>query len=365
MHRLLAAALLSLVTVLTPSQHAFAGKPGKKPAKTTKAPKQATQKVTPAIPKGSADEIVLAAVGDTMMGSDYPDKDGLPPDDGASMLDAVAPYLSAADVAFGNLEGPLLDGGETEKCAPKAKGCYAFRVPTRYGKHLQDAGFDVMSLANNHGMDFGEAGLDSATKTLDDLGIAHTGKVGDIAYVSAKGQTIAVIGFAARTSYLSPTFYDLEQAKRLIDEAKQKTELIVISFHGGREGADGVNADLEKFAHYVIDEGADLVLGHGPHVLRGLEVYQGRLIAYSLGNFATYKKFGLKGPTALSAMLEVHLKKDGSFVKGQLHPLKQPYPGGPQLDPTGESIKVVQQLTKEDFPKSGVVLRDDGSFVAP
>lgn len=373
MRRLLAAVCLSFVTVLTPPINAFAGKPSQKPKKATKAPKKAVKDVKPALPKGSADEIVLAAVGDTMMGSDYPDKDGLPPDDGASMLREVAPYLSAADVTFGNLEGPLLDGGKTEKCEPKAKGCFTFRVPTRYGQHLKDAGFDVMSLANNHGMDFGEDGLDSSAKTLDDLGIAHTGKVGDIAYVSVKGQTIAVIGFAARTSYLSPTFYDLEQAKKLITEAKKKTELIVISFHGGKEGAgaqsfvrnDGVNADLEKFAHYVIDEGADLVIGHGPHVLRGMEVYQGRLIAYSLGNFATYKKFGLKGPTALSAILEVHFAKDGAFLKGQLHPLKQPFPGGPLLDPTGESIRVVQQLTKEDFPKSGVVINDDGSFLAP
>jgi hypothetical protein len=370
MHRLLAAALLTLVTGLTPPINAFAGKPSKK---TTKAPKKTTREVRPDLPKSSADQLVLVAVGDIMMGSDYPNEDGLPPDDGASMLAEVTPYLSAADVAFGNLEGPLLEGGKTEKCAPGAKSCYTFRVPTRYGAYLKDAGFDVLSLANNHGMDFGEEGLDSSAKTLDDLGIAHTGKVGDIAYVISKEQTIAIIGFAARTSYLSPTFYDLPQAKKLIDEAKKKTELIVISFHGGKEGAsaqsfvrnDGVNADLEKFAHYVIDEGADLVIGHGPHVLRGLEVYQDRLIAYSLGNFATYKKFGLKGPTALSAILEVHFKKDGAFVRGQLHPLKQPFPGGPKLDPTGECIKVVQSLTKDDFPKSGVIFKDDGSFLAP
>jgi hypothetical protein len=348
----------------------------KKKANTLAAAKKETKKskaITPPTPSGGKDNIVFIGVGDTMMGSDYPDKSGLPDDDGAGMLKEVTPYLSAADIAFGNLEGPLLDGGSSAKCKPKEKGCYAFRVPTRYGEHLKDAGFDVMSLANNHGMDFGEEGLNSSTKALDALGIAHTGKIGDIAYVAAKDKTIAVIGFAARPTYLSPTFYDLEQAKELIDEASKKTDLIVISFHGGREGAtaqsfkrdDGVNADLEKFAHFVIDNGADLVIGHGPHVLRGMEIYSGRLIAYSMGNFATYKKFTLKGPTALTAMLEVHLAKDGAFVKGQIHPLKQPFPGGPLLDPTGESISVMKSLTEEDFPKSGVVIAEDGSFVAP
>ena len=145
-------------------------------------------------PTAYADEelITFGAVGDVMLGSLFPVPE-LAPDDGAGMLSEVTPVLSAVDVAFGNLEGPLVDEGVSTKCASsrssakpvrgkhrkrkkaKPKSCYAFQVPTRYGRYLRDAGFDVMSLANNHAMDFGADGRASSTRTLDELGIAHSG----------------------------------------------------------------------------------------------------------------------------------------------------------------------------------------------
>ncbi|MGH9554179.1 MAG: CapA family protein, partial [Terriglobales bacterium] len=127
------------------------------------------------IPCGKGgEEISIAAVGDIMLGSTYPETAPLPPEDGANLLAEVAPILTAADLAFGNLEGPMLEGGTTAKCsdeAARAGRCYAFRVPPRYGGHLKKAGFDVMSLANNHVMDFGLEGRASSAKTLDELGI--------------------------------------------------------------------------------------------------------------------------------------------------------------------------------------------------
>lgn len=381
---------LLLLFVLASFSYVASEALAKKPAKTTKKKKKPAPKkkevvqeekiaplpneVHPALPSGTSDEIVFVAGGDTMIGSDYPSEATLPPDDGAKVLADVTPILSAADIAFANLEGPLLDGGKSNKCKPKteSKGCYTFRTPTRYGKNFKDAGIDVMSLANNHGTDFGEEGLESSAKVLEELGIAHAGKVGDIAYLTSKGKTVAVIGFAASAGYLSATFWDLEKGKALLQEAQKKADIVVISIHGGREGAkhqhfnlsDGVNSALYQFAHGMIDEGADLVLCHGPHVLRGMEVYKGRLIAYSLGNFATYRRFNLQGVNGLSVLLEVHLGLDGSFLKGQLHPLKQPFPGGPVLDPSGESIARMRALTEADFPKTGAVIADDGSFTA-
>jgi hypothetical protein len=108
-------------------------------------------------PKGK-EPITIAAVGDIMMGSPYPNDSRMPPNDGADLLKEVTPILAAADIAFGNLEGPMIDGGVSAKCSPNSTRCFAFRVPTRYSKHLKQAGFDVMSLANNHANDFGEAG---------------------------------------------------------------------------------------------------------------------------------------------------------------------------------------------------------------
>src|SRR5262245_20843942 len=96
------------------------------------------------VPAHADEEITFSAVGDVMLGSAFPDEKNLPPEDGAGRLAELAPLLSAADITFGNLEGPLADSGETKKCgSKKTKKCYVFRVPTRYGKYLKDAGFKV------------------------------------------------------------------------------------------------------------------------------------------------------------------------------------------------------------------------------
>ena len=112
----------------------------------------------------------IAAVGDIMLGSTFPNETRMPPNDGADSLKEVTPILEAADIAFGNLEGPMLDGGTSGKCGNRPN-CFAFRVPTRYGKHLKAAGFDVLSLANNHAGDFFDYGLTCTRKVLDELGI--------------------------------------------------------------------------------------------------------------------------------------------------------------------------------------------------
>src|SRR6185503_10969237 len=173
------------------------------------------------------DVITIAAVGDIMMGSTSINDSFLPPNDGRDMLKEVTPIISAADIAFGNLEGPMLEGGKSAKCeepetktgayatptptptptkpgaaAKKPKVCFAFRVPTRYGQYLKDAGFDVMSLANNHAFDFGEMGRTSTRRVLDELGIKHAGSDRgqfSTAYLEVKGVRVAVIGFAHNT----------------------------------------------------------------------------------------------------------------------------------------------------------------------
>jgi Bacterial capsule synthesis protein PGA_cap len=323
--------------------------------------------------------ITFAFVGDVMLGSSFPDETGglLPPDDGAHLLDEVAPVLRAADVAFGNLEGPLVDGGTSEKCARSKPGrCYAFRVPTRYGKYLADAGFDVMSVANNHAGDFGEAGRASTRSVLDALGIRHAGAPGEIARLEVRGTRIALVAFS--TSSGTNDLRDLPEAVRLVKAAREGADLVVVSFHGGAEGADRQHVprgaenflgedrgDLRTFAHGAVDAGADLVVGHGPHVVRAMELYRGRLVAYSLGNFATYGGFNLSGPNGLSLVLEVRLAPDGAFLGGRVHPARQERPGGPRLDPSGGIIPVVRRLSQEDFGASAVRVGDDGTLAAP
>jgi poly-gamma-glutamate capsule biosynthesis protein CapA/YwtB (metallophosphatase superfamily) len=336
-------------------------------------------KVTPTptpISSNDKESLTIAAVGDIMLGSTSIDETFLPPNDGADILKEVTPILSKADIAFGNLEGPLLEGGKTEKCPPNSTRCFAFRVPTRYGKLLKNAGFDVLSLANNHAGDFGEYGRESTRKTLDALGIKHAGSDKlqfAIAVVESKGKRIAFIGFAHND--IVPNVNDLTFAKQLVEQANKKADLVVVSFHGGAEGVDQQHVpnrtemlgtekrgNLPLFARTVIDAGADLVLGHGPHVLRGMEIYKDRLINYSMGNFATYGMFSLKAETALTAIFEIKLAPDGKFLSGKIYAGKQPGRGGPVLDPSGEAIRKVRELSTADFGANAPKIADDGSF---
>jgi poly-gamma-glutamate capsule biosynthesis protein CapA/YwtB (metallophosphatase superfamily) len=249
-------------------------------------------------------------------------------------------------------------------------------MPTRYTKYLREAGFDVMSVANNHALDFGTVGQLSTRRSLDAQGIKHAG--GDrmkfsTAYLDVKGKKVAFIGFAHNA--VSPNVNDLVTAKRLVAEADKLADIVVVSFHGGAEGAAYQNVpkqtevffgekrgNLPLFARTVIDAGADLVLGHGPHVLRGMEIYKNRLIAYSLGNFATYGWFSLKNETALTVILEAHLASDGKFIGGQIHSGRQEGRGIPTLDPSGDAIKKIKALSKADFANTTPNIADDGTM---
>lgn len=331
----------------------------------------------PVVQTQTAERISIAAVGDIMLGSTNPPDRGLPLEDGAKMLVDVAPLLSAADIAFGNLEGPMLDGtGKSSKCGPNSRLCYAFRVPTRYGRHLKDAGFDLLSLANNHASDFGLEGRLSTKRVLDQLGIVHAGADrDDIPYMNIKGKRVGVVAFA--TNDISYNLNDIATARRVVAQVAQKADIVIVSFHGGAEGAGAQNVprgpetflgaprgNLREFTHAVVDAGADLVLGHGPHVVRGMEIYRNRLIAYSLGNFAFYS-FPFKGPTALSMILEVNLAPDGAFDGGTVHPLIQVGQSGPRQDKAATVLPVLRQLSITDFGATAAQVGTDGTITAP
>jgi poly-gamma-glutamate capsule biosynthesis protein CapA/YwtB (metallophosphatase superfamily) len=178
-------------------------------------------------------------VGDIMMASPFPNDTRMPPNDGADLLRAVTPILSAADIAFGNLEGPIVDSGTSAKCRPGSTQCFAFRVPTRYGKYLREAGFDVMSVANNHAGDFGYEGRVSTQRVLDEQGIKYAGSLqppATTAYLEVKGHKVAVIGFGHNNGM--PNVNDLENARALVVAAKRRADLVLVSFHGGAEGTN-------------------------------------------------------------------------------------------------------------------------------
>jgi hypothetical protein len=319
--------------------------------------------------------ILISSGGDIMLGSPYPNASRMPPNDGKDLLKAVKPIFEKADIAFANLEGPFFDGGNSGKCGASAGiTCFAFRMPTRYGAYLRDAGIDVVSLANNHANDFGEAGRTTTRRVLDEVGIKHAGSDKEqyaFTILDVKGKKVAVVAFAHNS--IVPNINDLDFARQLVEKAAKQSDIVMVTFHGGAEGAANarvpqktevflgeLRGNLPAFARTVIDAGADVVIGHGPHVLRGMEVYKDRLIAYSLGNFVTYGWFPLAGATAESLVLDVNLAADGKLIEGKIHPFIQRDRGILTPDQTKASIKTIKRLSQSDFPQSAPNISDDG-----
>ena len=314
--------------------------------------------------------ISIAAVGDMMIGTDYPE-DHLPDDDGISFLKDVAPVISAADIAFGNLEGVLVDGGEPGKKCSNPKACYLFRSPTRYAHHYRAAGFDVLSLANNHARDFGEEGRTSSMEAIAAAGMHHSGRVDDFASFEANGIRIAVLAYAVTKN--SNMMLDYELAFETVARFDASHDVVVVSFHGGAEGVDVTHVpfadeeyygeprgDVVWFARGVVDAGADLVIGHGPHVVRGMERYRDRLIAYSLGNFATYYGISVAGIKGVAPILTTTLDGEGKFIEARIVSTVQLRPAGPSIDPRDRALNLVRGLSIEDFGAPGLSFLPDG-----
>lgn len=321
-------------------------------------------------PNDAGNGISIAAVGDTMLGN-TPE---LPPEP-ATYLDPVEGEL-VGDVVFGNLEGTLTEVSESPKCGPKSNECFAFRMPPEYAEHLAEAGFTLMSNANNHSYDFGEAGLSETVAALEAAGIEQTGLPGEITIVKAGGERIAFVGFAPYA--YTPSLTDLESARILIEEADEQAPIVVVAIHAGAEGSDAGHVtgaeeiylgedrgNPEEFAHLAVDAGADLVLGSGPHVLRGIELYKHRLLAYSLGNFSGFHNFTTEGALGESVVLHVTLSPAGAFRSGRLASLRLVEAGQPVPDPSEEAAATIAALSAEDFGPTAIEVGPDGRLSAP
>lgn len=317
--------------------------------------------------------IRVIGVGDMMLGTNYPSASYLPAHDGKRLLDDVRSMLLGADLTFGNLEGTLVDKGGTAKTCQNPALCYVFRSPERYAQHFVDAGFDVLSLANNHSGDFGPEGRLRTKAALRDAGIEFAGLAGtdEYALFEKDGIKYGFCAFAPNTGTCD--IRNIPKAKALVAKVAQQSDITIVSFHGGAEGAAHQNVtrkteqfhgenrgNVHDFAHAVIDAGADIVFGHGPHITRAVELYKDRFIAYSLGNFCTYGRFSLAGPAGFAPIAEVQVKPNGEFVEGQLTSVYQQKAHGPKIDPKNQAVLKVIELTKADFPNTPLLIGKDG-----
>ncbi|QEC76533.1 CapA family protein [Mucilaginibacter ginsenosidivorax] len=323
------------------------------------------------------DSLCIAAMGDIMLGTSYPNNATLPPDSAVNSFNAVKPDLQGADVIFGNLEGSLLDSGDPAhyKLHQKSKA-FLFRMPTKYASVLKDAGFNLLSLANNHISDFDIKGRNSTTQTLDSLGINYAGLLIKPSTVfEVNGIKYGFCSFAPNANTVP--ILNLKGAASIISELKQRCDVVIVSFHGGGEGVNYEHVprkmesfinekrgDVYAFAHNAIDAGADLIFGNGPHVNRAMEMYKNRLIAYSLGNFCTYRCVSVAGICGLAPVLKVYVNKKGEFLSGKILSYRQAHDKGLERDTLNRAATRIRELTETDFPEGILNISDEGQITA-
>ncbi|HXG43171.1 MAG TPA: CapA family protein [Gemmatimonadales bacterium] len=305
--------------------------------------------------------------------------DGLPADSGRTLFAGVDSLLRG-EFVIGNFEGVLSDTGESAKCRKDSTVCYAFATPTWLAPRLVEAGFTHLNLANNHANDYGLEARLHTQRVFDSLGLRWYGPLEQIVIQPVwVGETPVVVGLIGFATYpFAYNLLDLERSRTVVDSIRRYVDLLVVTFHGGREGAEAIRVprgpetmageprgDLRRWTHAVIDAGADAVVGHGPHVLRGVEFYRGKPVFYSLGNFATYRGFNLDSPRDLTAVLLLDLHPGGGFAAARLVSLRQLPFQGPVPDSSGAALRLVRRVTRQDFGATGARIGERGEVFPP
>ncbi len=327
---------------------------------------------------GPGPATTLEWVGDIALSTER----GLPPGGVEHALAPVRGLLRAPDLTLGNLEGTLSVGG-TSKCGGIGGGtCFAFQAPPSTAAQLRGLGFDLVNQANNHSLDYGASGRAQTLAALRRAGIASTGLPGQITVVRVPAhrwhgmrrpaERIAFVGFAPYPS--DADLLDIPAAQALVRRAARRAALVVVIIHAGAEGAAALHVpygtehflgenrgDPRAFAHAVIDAGASIVLGSGPHVVRGIERYRHRLIAYSLGNFVGYHTLAGGGVLSDSGILRVTLGHHGRVLAARWIAIRL-VDGLPRPDRTSASTNLVRRLSDEDFPRGHWTVGARGVF---
>lgn len=322
--------------------------------------------------ENTCDTFVVSLTGDIMMGTTYPEV-RLPADSGRHLFRDVKPFIAGADVAAGNLEGTLCDVEKNSK--KETAHSYSFRTPPAYASLLRDAGYDFLSMANNHAFDFGIEGVRATEAALEGQGIKYAGIRGRtaMAVVERRGVKFGFCAFG-HNGYTFRT-QELDGVKAILDSLNACSDIVVVSFHGGAEGKacrrlpygketflKEDRGSLRAFARFCIDNGADIVYGHGPHVVRCMEIYKDRFIAYSLGNFCTPYGINTTGISGYAPVVGVKVDRSGAFISGEIHPFVQRYGIGPRRDTAGVVVKEIKTLTEMDVKGSGIRISGSGKI---
>jgi Bacterial capsule synthesis protein PGA_cap len=315
--------------------------------------------------------VTLQWVGDIALSTQR----GLPPGGVAAALAPVRGLLHGADLTTGNLEGTLSVGGPSKCGGIGGSNCFAFQAPPSTAGALRSLGFGLVNQANNHSLDFGATGRAQTIAALNRAGIAHTGLPGEITVTKVAGIRVAFVGFAPYP--FDANLLDIPGAQALVRRARQEAQLVIVFIHAGAEGVGALHTppgeefflgedrgNPRAFAHAVINAGAAAVFGSGPHVIRGIERYRARLIAYSLGNFVGYHTLAGGGLLSESGILRVTLDGRGRVLAARWFSVL--LSGGlPHPDHSNASARLVGPLSGQDFRAGHFRITSRGVFELP
>ena len=302
-----------------------------------------------------SDTISVCAVGDIMLGTTFP-SEALPPNNGNDLFTETKAILQSSDLTFCNLEGTFLKIGKgVSKAKTNSGNVYVFRMPPSYSKLLKDAGFDLISLANNHANDFGDIGIKSTIKALEDQNLICTGNESrPFKIFKCRNHSIGFCSFCLHQSFKS---INQDSIITMLDSI---CDLVIVSFHGGAEGREHKfitkheeiffnesRGNPYEFARHCVDLGGDIILGSGPHVTRAVEVYRDRFIAYSLGNFCTPVWFNLNNENGIAPIIKLRVNEKGKVLDYSIISICQEKYTGPQIDHENRALKEIEMLSRE------------------
>ena len=295
-----------------------------------------------------------------------------------SLLAPLRPLVAGADFVLLNVEGAIGDGPPPfDKCAKSTSGCFALRMPPAAAPAIRriTSRTVVANLANNHARDAGAEGLRETQRVLERAGVIVTGvdTLPTLA-VTQHGDTVAFLGFA--TSGGDNDLRDLQAVSRHVARAAASNRRVIVTMHLGAEGAtaqrtvdsterylDSPRGNPVAFADAATAAGADLVIGHGPHVVRAAEWRDSSLVLYSLGNLVTYGPFSHREPMRRGVVACATVDGRGAVRAVRLHPTVQHAPGRMRVDRSKRALVLIDSLSKLDFPQTGARVLRDGRVV--
>ena len=295
-----------------------------------------------------------------------------------SLIAPLHALFAGADFVLLNVEGAIGEGTPSfEKCARSTGGCFALRMPPRAAAAIRgvSASTVIANLANNHARDAGAEGLRATQRALEQAGVIVTGvdTLPTLA-ITQYGDTVAFIGFS--TSGGGNDVRDLDAVRRHVSRAAAGSRRVIVTMHLGAEGAaaqrtidsteryfDASRGNPVAFAEAATASGADLVIGHGPHVVRAAEWRDSALVLYSLGNLVTYGPFSHREPMRRGVVACASVDGRGAVRDVRLHATSQRPPGRVSSDRSRRALTLIDSLSKLDFPKTGARVGKDGVVV--